>query len=100
MTEIYITCLLQILTFSSRFKECEMKNFLRRPTMVADNISLLVASKNFLHFYGPVLRSVPMSFFRSSFPFFFGNISFSLVAVYYRLNHLICLRSSLESNSL
>ena len=39
MIEIYITCLLQILSFSSRFKQFEMKNFLRRPTMAGDNIS-------------------------------------------------------------
>ena len=39
--EIYITCLLQILSFSSRFRRFEMKNFLRWPTMVADNISCL-----------------------------------------------------------
>ena len=39
MIEIYITCLLQILSFSSRFRQFEMENFLRRPTMVADNIS-------------------------------------------------------------
>ena len=37
--EIYITCPLQILSFSSPFRRFEMKNFLRRPTMVADNIS-------------------------------------------------------------
>ena len=44
--------------FSSRFGRFEMKNFLRRPTMVADNISRLVAappppapSHNFSRFY-------------------------------------------------
>ena len=37
--EIYITSLSQILSFSSRFAQFEMKNFLRRPTMVAGNIS-------------------------------------------------------------
>ena len=39
MIEIYITCLLQILIFSSRFRRFEMKNVLRRPTIVADNIT-------------------------------------------------------------
>ena len=38
LMEIYITSLQQILSFSSRFRQFEMKNFLRRPTMVADNI--------------------------------------------------------------
>ena len=32
MMEIYITCLLQILSFSSPFRQFEMKNFLQRPT--------------------------------------------------------------------
>ena len=32
--EIYITYLLQILTFSSLFRRFEIKNILRRPTMV------------------------------------------------------------------
>ena len=36
--EIYITYHLQILSFSSRFRRFEMKNFIRRPTMVANNI--------------------------------------------------------------
>ena len=31
--EIYITCLLQILSISSRFGRFEMKIFLRRPTI-------------------------------------------------------------------
>ena len=53
--KIYITHLLQILNFSSPFRRFEIKNFLRRPTMVADNISNLVAPpQNFFHFYGPV----------------------------------------------
>ena len=52
--EIYITRLLQVLSFSRPFRRFEMKNFLRRPTMVADNISLSVAPQNFFHFYGPV----------------------------------------------
>ena len=43
MTEIYITFLQWILSLSSRFRRFEMKNFLRRPTMVAGNISGLVA---------------------------------------------------------
>ena len=38
MMEIYITYHLQILSFSSRFRRFEMKHFIRRPTMVADNI--------------------------------------------------------------
>ena len=37
--EIYITYLLQILSFSSRFGRFEMKNFLCPQTMVAANIS-------------------------------------------------------------
>ena len=39
MLEIYITCLLQILSFSSRFRRVEMKNFLRRPTMMTEIIT-------------------------------------------------------------
>ena len=50
MMEIYITCLLQILSFSSRFIRFEIKNFLRQPTMVADNNSWLVASPEFFSF--------------------------------------------------
>ena len=45
--KIYITHLLQILNFSSSFRRFEIKNFLRRPTMVADNISKLVAPPEF-----------------------------------------------------
>ena len=41
--KIYITHLLQILNFSSPFRRFEIKNFLCRPTMVAGNISNLVA---------------------------------------------------------
>ena len=41
--EIYITYLLQILIFSSRFGGFELKIFLGRSTMVADNISWFVA---------------------------------------------------------
>ena len=37
--EIYITCLLQVLSFSSRFRRFEMKSFLRWPNMVADKNS-------------------------------------------------------------
>ena len=40
--KIYITHLLQILNFSSPFRRFEIKNFLRQPTMGADNISNLV----------------------------------------------------------
>ena len=43
MMEIYITCLLQTLHFSSCLRQFEVKNILRRLTMVADNISWLVA---------------------------------------------------------
>ena len=39
MMEIYVTYLLQILSFSSRFRRFEMKKFRRRPTMVADNVN-------------------------------------------------------------
>ena len=42
MMEFYITSLLQILCFSSHFRRFEMKIFLRRPTMMAENISQLV----------------------------------------------------------
>ena len=41
--EIYITDLLQILNFPSRFGGFELKIFLGRSTMVADNISWFVA---------------------------------------------------------
>ena len=52
--KIYITHLLEILNFSSPFRRFEIKNVLHRPTMMADNISNLVASsQNFFHFYGP-----------------------------------------------
>ena len=53
MMEIYINRLLQILSFYSRCRRFEMGNFFRRPTMVAYNISQLVATQNFFHFYGP-----------------------------------------------
>ena len=43
MMEIYITRLLQIWSFPRPFRRFEIKNFHRRPTIVADNISLLVA---------------------------------------------------------
>ena len=50
--KIYITHLLQILNFSSTFRQSEIKNSLCRPAMVADNISNLVAPpQNFFHFY-------------------------------------------------
>ena len=51
---IYINHLLQTLSFSSSFRRFEKEKFLCRPTMVADNISKLVAPQNFFHFYGPV----------------------------------------------
>ena len=52
--KIYITHLVQILNFSSPFRRSEIKNVFRRSTMVADNISKLVAPpQNFFHFYGP-----------------------------------------------
>ena len=44
MMEIYITYLLQILSFCSRFRRFEMKNFLRWLTMVANNISLFIST--------------------------------------------------------
>ena len=44
MMEIYVTYLLQILSFSSLFRRFEMKSFLRRPAIVANNISQLVVS--------------------------------------------------------
>ena len=40
--DIYITCFLQILSFSSRFRWFEMEKFLYRPTTGADDISWLV----------------------------------------------------------
>ena len=65
MMEIYVTCLLQILSFSSPFRRFQVKNFLRPPTMVADIISQLVApTQNFCHFYGPV------TLFLLMFPFY------------------------------
>ena len=42
----YITHILQILNFSSHFRRSEIKNSLRRPTKVADNISNLLAPQN------------------------------------------------------
>ena len=53
MIEIYITYLLEILRFSSRFRQFETKNFLCRPTIVAGSILQLVAPQIFFHFYGP-----------------------------------------------
>ena len=55
--DIYITCLLQILNFPSRFRRFEMKHFLRRPIMVVESTSWLVAPQNFFHFYGLVKYS-------------------------------------------
>ena len=48
--KIYITHFLQILNFSGPFRRFEIKNFLRRPIMVADNISNLVALPDFFSF--------------------------------------------------
>ena len=42
MMETYITCLLQMLSFSSRCRRLEMENLFRRPTIVAYNISQLL----------------------------------------------------------
>ena len=42
MMETYITCLLQMLSFSSRCRRLEMENLFRRPTIVAYNISKLL----------------------------------------------------------
>ena len=56
--EIYITYLLKILSFSSPFRRYEMKNFLYRPTMVADHISYLVAPPEFFS----ILRAWTFSF--------------------------------------
>ena len=56
--KIYITPLLQILDFPSPFRRFEIKNSLRRPTMVADNISNLVAHQNLFDFYGPVIAKI------------------------------------------
>ena len=50
--EIYITCLIQILSFSSHFRQFKMKTFLCRPTMVAKNTPSLVAPRNFANFTG------------------------------------------------
>ena len=41
--EIYIISLQQTLSFPSRFRRLEINNFLRRSTMVADNITYLAA---------------------------------------------------------
>ena len=48
--KIYITHLLKILNFSSPFRRFEIKPFLCRPTMVAANISNLVAPLEFFSF--------------------------------------------------
>ena len=48
--KIYITHLLKILNLFSPFRRFEIKNFLRWPTMVADNISNLVAPPEFFSF--------------------------------------------------
>ena len=56
--KIYITHLLQILNFSSPIRRFKIKNSLRRPTMVANNISDLVPPQNFFHFYGPAVGTL------------------------------------------
>ena len=50
MMEIYSTCLLEILGFSSRFRRFEMKSFLRRPTK---NLFVIGTPQNFFYFYRP-----------------------------------------------
>ena len=47
LMEIYMTSLLQILSFSSRFRGFELKNFLCWPFMVTANIIWLVVPPNF-----------------------------------------------------
>ena len=62
--KIYITHLLEILNFSSPVRRFEIKNVLRRPTMMADNISNLVAlPQNFFHFYGPEFKNLVIIFY-------------------------------------
>ena len=69
--EIYITCLLQILSFSSRFRRFEMKNFLQQPTMVAiiyiiisprllprHRIFFISTGLLYLHLYGEDFQNV------------------------------------------
>ena len=41
-----VICITYLLSFSSGFRRFKMKNLLRRPTMVADNISLFAAPQN------------------------------------------------------
>ena len=53
MMDVYIACLLQILSFSSRFRQLEMKNFLLRLTMVA---GIPQEFQNLFDFYGPASR--------------------------------------------
>ena len=67
--EIYIICLLQIFSFSNRFRRFEMEIFFRKLTMVADNIfniSWLVALQIFFHFYGPEVTINLLLFFHIS----------------------------------
>ena len=47
---IYITYLLQTLSFSSPFRRFEKEKFLCRSTMVTDNISKLVAPQNYIKY--------------------------------------------------
>ena len=52
--EIYITYLLQMLSFPSRFKQFEMKNVVRRPTMGPTTFMIRSPPpQNFFHFSGP-----------------------------------------------
>ena len=60
--EIYITSLLQILSFSSCFRLFEIKNFLRRLSMVADNITQLVAPPEFFSFLRAWQRTKHLNF--------------------------------------
>ena len=46
--KIYVAHFLQILNFCSPFRRFEIKNFLRRATMAADNISNLVVPPRIL----------------------------------------------------
>ena len=54
MRKVYNICLLQILSFSTRFRQFEMIIFLRWPTMVAFIIVSPPLPQKFFHFYGPV----------------------------------------------
>ena len=80
MMEIYITCLQQILSFSSRCRRFEMENSFRRPIMVGDNISYLVAPPSQRSFistglYLYVLFSLFMFSFSPYFSYFSRRIT-------------------------